>query len=119
MVKDAEVTPPNTDPDPQARDSSTKQGRGALPDWLKYGFITPAYSRAASRAVEYAYNDFSLYQVATGLGKVADANKYLNRSRNWRNHWNPHLESIGYKGFIVPRTVSDFITTDPLTDSGY
>lgn len=42
MVKDAEVTPPNTiPPDPQAPDSSTKEGRGALPDWLTYGFITP------------------------------------------------------------------------------
>jgi putative alpha-1,2-mannosidase len=120
MVKDAEVTPPNTiPPDPMAPDSSTKEGRGALPDWLAYGFITPTFSRATSRAVDYAYNDFGLYQVATGLGKVDDAAKYLNRSRNWRNHWNPDLESIGYSGFIVPRTVSDFISTDPLTDAGY
>ncbi|TVY53540.1 putative secreted glycosidase [Lachnellula cervina] len=119
MVKDAEVTPVNSDPDPQALDSSTKEGRGALPDWLQYGFITPTFSRAASRAVEYAYNDFALYQVATGLGKLDDAVKYLNRSRNWQNHWNPDLESIGFKGFIVPRTVSGFLDTDPLTDAGY
>jgi len=119
MVKDAEVTPVNSDPDPQAPDSSTKEGRGALPDWLKYGFITPTFSRAASRAVEYAYNDFSLYQVAKGLGKTDDAAKYLNRSKNWQNHWNSNLESIGFKGFIVPRNMTGFIATDPLTDSGY
>ena len=119
IVKDAEVTPVNGDPDPQAPDSSTNEGRGALPDWIAYGFITPAFSRSASRAVEYAYNDFGLYQVASGLGKTADAEKYLNRSRNWRNHWNPDLESIGYSGFIVPRDLSGFIATDPLTDSGY
>jgi putative alpha-1,2-mannosidase len=120
MVKDAEVPPNNTvPPDPMAPDSSTKEGRGALPDWLQYGFITPKYSRAASRAVDYAYNDFGLYQVAKGLGRWDDASKYLNRSRNWRNHWNPDLESIGYKGFIVPRDVSGFINTDPLNDSGY
>jgi putative alpha-1,2-mannosidase len=120
MVKDAEVPPPNTiPPDPMAPDSSTKEGRGSLLDWLTYGFITPTFSRAASRAVDYAYNDFGLYQVATGLGKVDDAAIYLNRSRNWRNHWNPNLESIGYSGFIVPRTVSDFVSTDPLTDAGY
>ena len=119
MVKDAEVTPVNSDPDPQAPDSSTKEGRGALPDWLTYGFITPTFSRAASRAVDYAYNDFGLYQVASGLGNTADAEKYLNRSRNWRNHWNLDLESIGYLGFIVPRDISSFIDTDPLTDSGY
>ncbi|KAI9743063.1 MAG: hypothetical protein M1818_003358 [Claussenomyces sp. TS43310] len=120
MVKDAEVTPVNTDPpDPMAPDASTKEGRGALPDWLQYGFITPTYTRAASRAVDYAANDFGLYQVAAGLGNTDDADKYLNRSRNWRNHWNPDLQSIGYSGFIVPRNVSGFIDTDPLTDSGY
>lgn len=119
MVKDAEVTPVNSNPDPMAPDSSTKEGRGALPDWLQYGFVTSNFSRAASRAVEYAYNDFSLYQVAKGLEKTNDTAKYLNRSRNWRNHWNPDLESIGFKGFIVPRDTSGFLTTDPLTDSGY
>ncbi|KAL1983366.1 hypothetical protein VTN96DRAFT_10425 [Rasamsonia emersonii] len=120
MVKDAEVPPPNTvPPDPQAPDSSTKEGRGALPDWKKYGFITPTYTRAVSRAVEYAYNDFGLYQVASGLGIHDDAEKYLNRSRNWRNHWNPNTTSLGFSGFVVPRNLSGFIETDPLTDSGY
>ena len=120
MVKDGEVTPPNTiPPDPMAPDSSTKEGRGALPDWLEYSFITPTFSRACSRAVDYAYNDFGLYQVASGLGITEDADKYLNRTRNWRNHWNPDLESIGYSGFIVPRNLSGFIDTDPLNDDGY
>ncbi|KAG9240207.1 putative alpha-1,2-mannosidase [Calycina marina] len=119
MVKDAEITPPNNNPDPMAPDSSTKEGRGALSDWLKYGFITPTYSRAASRAVEYAYNDFSLYQVANGLGKAADAIKYLTRSRNWRNHWDHNLTSIGFTGFIQPRNVNTFLNTNPLTDAGY
>ncbi|KAH8667336.1 glycosyl hydrolase [Tricladium varicosporioides] len=121
MVKDAEVTPANTiPPDPMAPDSSTKEGRGALPDWLEYGFIrTPKFSRGATRAVEYAYNDFALSQVAKGLGKTTDANKYLNRSRNWRNHWNSDLESIGFKGFIVPRNLTSFIPVNPLADAGY
>lgn len=119
MVKDAEVAPPNPNPDSMAPDSSTKEGRGALPDWLAYGFITPKFSRAVSRAVEYAYNDFSLYQVAKGLRKHDDATKYLNRSRNWRNHWNPETSSLGYKGFVVPRNLTSFISTNPLTNRGY
>ncbi|KAF4638078.1 hypothetical protein G7Y89_g38 [Cudoniella acicularis] len=120
MRKDAEVTPPNTiPPDPMAPDSSTKEGRGALPDWLQYGFITPTFSRAASRAVDYAYNDFSLYQVASGLQNHEDAAKYLNRSRNWRNHWNPAQQSLGFSGFIVPRNLTSFIATDPVNDDGY
>src|SRR5699024_6522449 len=88
MVKDAEVTPPNSPVDSMAPDSSTKDGRGALPDWLELGYISPRFSRAVTRAAEYACNDFGLYQVASGLGKEEDAKKYLNRSRNWRNHWN-------------------------------
>jgi predicted alpha-1,2-mannosidase len=102
MKTDAEVVPPNNN-DPIAPDSSTKEGRGALPDWLSLGYITPRFSRAVSRAVEYAGNDFGLYQVASGLGKEEDAQKYLNRSRNWRNHWNPRQESLGFSGFVAPR----------------
>jgi putative alpha-1,2-mannosidase len=60
---------PNTIPrDLMTPDSSTREARGTLPDWLAYGFITPTFGRAASRAVDYAYNDFGLYQVSNGLG---------------------------------------------------
>jgi putative alpha-1,2-mannosidase len=120
MVKDAEVTPENTvPPDPEAPDSSTKEGRGALPDWKEYGFITPKFTRAVSRAVEYAYDDFGLYQVASGLGIPDDASKYLNRSRNWRNHWNPNATSSGFSGFVVPRNLSGFQEIDILNAGGY
>lgn len=119
LVQDAEVAPPNDPIDPMAPDSSTKEGRGALPDWLALGFITPKYTRAVTRAVEYACNDFAVYQVASGLQKQADAEKYLNRSRNWRNHWNPEQTSLGFSGFVVPRSTSGFLETDPLADSGY
>lgn len=119
MVKDAEVTPANDNPDPMAPGSSTKEGRGALPDWLEHGFITTEFARSASQAVEYAYNDFSLYQVAKGFRNEEDANKYLNRSRQWRNHWNPEQEAIGFNGFIVPRNLTNFLPTDSLADNGY
>lgn len=118
MQTDAEVTPPNNF-DPKAPDSSTKEGRGALPDWLQYGYISPRFSRAVSRAVEYATNDFALHQVAVGLGKTAEAEKYLNRSRNWRNHWNPSVTSENQTGFLVPRAANgSFIAQDPLTCGG-
>ena len=120
MVKNAEVTPPNTSPpDPMAPDSSTKEGRGALPDWIEHGFITTKFSRSASRAVEYAYNDFGLHQVAKGLEKGADIQKYLERSRQWRNHWNANHTALGFKGFVVPRSTTGFLDTNSLGDSGY
>ncbi|MCJ1312917.1 hypothetical protein MMC25_006593 [Agyrium rufum] len=118
MVKDAEVVPPNN-LDPEAPDSSDKEGRGALPDWLQYGYITPNYTRAVSRAIEYSANDFGLHQVAAGLGKTADAQKYLQRSRNWRNHYNPAATSLGYSGFIVPRNANgSFVAQDSLSCGG-
>ncbi|KAL1867350.1 hypothetical protein VTK73DRAFT_4229 [Phialemonium thermophilum] len=117
MQKDAEVTPANNN-DPRDPSSSTKEGRGALPDWLNYGYITPTYGRSVSRAVEYAVNDFGLYQVAKGLGKTDDAEKYLNRSRFWRNHWNANLSSLGFSGFLGPRDTDGFIAQDPLSCGG-
>lgn len=101
MQKDAEVTPPNNN-DPLAKDSSTKEGRGALPDWLAHGYITSKYTRAVSRASEYSANDFALYQVASGLGKMADAEKYQNRSHNWQNHWDPRMKFQNFTGFLSP-----------------
>lgn len=113
MQTNAEVVPPNNF-DPKASDSSTKEGRGALPDWLQYGYITARFSRAVSRAVEYSTNDFGLYQVASGLGKVADAETYLNRSHNWRNHWDPQATSHNHTGFLVPRFANgSFLPQDP------
>ena len=100
--KDADVTPPNNH-DPRAPDSSTEQGRGALPDVLEFQYIAPNFSRAVSRAIEYAVNDFSVSQIASGLGKHAEAQDYLNRSLDWRNHWNPAQKSLNFSGFVAPK----------------
>lgn len=114
MQTDAEVAPPLDIVDPRAPEASTKEGRGALPDWLKYGYITPRFTRAVSRAVEYSTNDFGLYQVAAGLGKTEEAAIYFNRSRNWRNHWNSNASSEGHTGFVVPRRADGtFVLQDP------
>lgn len=118
MQTDAEQTPPNNN-DPKAPESSTKEGRSALPDWLQYGYVTPAFTRAVSRAVEYSANDFGLHQVAQGLGFFDEAETYLNRSRNWRNHWDPLASSNGHSGFVVPRLSNGtFVAQDPLNCGG-
>ncbi|KAI4713020.1 hypothetical protein J4E89_001998 [Alternaria sp. Ai002NY15] len=118
MRTDAEVVPPNNF-DPKAPDSSTKEGRGALPDWLEYGYITPRFTRAVSRAVEYSTNDYAVHVVAAGLGKTSEAETYLNRSRNWRNQWNPNAASYNHTGFLVPRLANgDFVQQDPADCGG-
>ncbi|KAG7120083.1 putative secreted glycosidase like protein [Verticillium longisporum] len=119
MVKNAEVTPDNND-DPRDPFGSTKEGRGALPDWLEHGYITPKFTRSLTRAVEYSVNDFALHQVAVGLGKMEEAEIYLNRSRNWRNQWNPDLEALGFRGFLGPRDQNSgaWLDHDPLDCGG-
>ncbi|KAK2610226.1 hypothetical protein N8I77_003676 [Diaporthe amygdali] len=116
MLTDAEVTPPNNN-DPRDPTGSTREGRGALPDWLEHGFITPSFGRSVSRAVEYSVNDFAVYTVGHGLGDET-ASTYLNRSHNWRNHWNPDAKSLGFSGFVVPRNLTGFIPQDPLSCGG-
>jgi predicted alpha-1,2-mannosidase len=118
MQTNAETVPPPNN-DPTSPDSSTKEGRGALPDWLQYGYITPTFNRAVTRAVEYAGNDFALHQVAKGLNKTDDSIKYIKRSRNWRNHWDPNAISLGTTGFLVPRLANgSYIKTDPMSCGG-
>lgn len=51
-------------------------------------------SRSISRGVEYAYDDFCIAVLAQGLNHPADAAKYLRRSGNWRNYWNPAQHDI-------------------------
>ncbi|KAL5601151.1 hypothetical protein BROUX41_005956 [Berkeleyomyces rouxiae] len=117
MVTNAELVPPNND-DPRDTHGSTKEGRGALPDWRELGYITRRFTRSVTRAVEYSTNDFALAQVASGLGYTLDAEKYLNRSRNWRNHWNPEMKALGHFGFLAPRSNEGFIEQDPLSCGG-
>ncbi|KAL8989847.1 MAG: hypothetical protein Q9169_008268, partial [Polycauliona sp. 2 TL-2023] len=107
MVKGAEIPP----------ESSNKEGRGAAVPWAEQGFILNNYSRSVTRAVEYAVNDFALYQVAKGLYKQDDAAKYFGRSRNWQQHWNPNASALGFEGFVVPRSEEGgaFVNQDPLS----
>jgi predicted alpha-1,2-mannosidase len=100
MKTNAELTPWNNwdTGDPI---SSTIQGRGALPDWIEYGYLTPYYDRSVSRTVEYALNDFSVAQVAKGVAPD-EYEKYLKRSAGWQYQWDANLESLNFTGFIAP-----------------
>jgi predicted alpha-1,2-mannosidase len=100
VLTDAEVVPYNNF-DPTDLTGGTKEGRGALLDWLKYGFVTPTYSRSVSRTVEYSLNDFAISQIARGESP-ADEQKYLNRSAGWQRIWNKGISSHNFTGFLAP-----------------
>ena len=96
MVKDAEVS----------TNGSNKEGRGALNDWLTYGYLTLDSERSISRTAEYSANDFALSQVAKGE-KPEDFDKYLARSAGWQLLWDPDVKSVNttpvFAGFLTPR----------------
>jgi len=93
MLKDASVPPKN----------AQKEGRGGILDYNAKGYVTLADERSGSRTVEYAYDDFSIAEVACGLGRSADARTFAARANNWQNLWDKNLSDEGFKGFLRPR----------------
>lgn len=97
-----------------------------MTSWKNLGYIPTddfdpygggPFTRSISRTVEYAYNDFCIAEMAKGLGHTADAEKYRERSDNWKNmykadqtsmvsnttgHLNETIDS-GFVGFLQPR----------------
>ncbi|KAH7379775.1 glycoside hydrolase family 92 protein [Cadophora sp. MPI-SDFR-AT-0126] len=116
VVSDAEDEPENW----------AVEGRGGLTSWKTLGYIPTddfdpygvgLFTRSISRTVEYAYNDFCIAEIAQGLGNIADAEKYIARSNNWKNMYKPDQTSLvsnttgfpnktvdsGFVGFLQPR----------------
>lgn len=94
MVKNAEVCP-----GPDHR----KWGRGGVDEYIKLGYVPFELERSGNRTLEYAACDFATAQVAKGLGKTADYEKYLKRSASWRNIWMADMVDRDAQGFIIPR----------------
>jgi len=109
MLKNAEQ-PPGGD--------QQKHGRGGLSDYKELGYVSTDYERAGTRTMEYAYNDFAIAETARRMGRDSLHHRYIERSHNWKNLWNPSIESAGATGFIWPRKangswVEDFSTLRP------
>lgn len=102
MKTNAEVIPYNTF-DPTDLSASTKEGRGALADWLELGYVSQdRNTRCISRTVEYSLNDFALSQVAAGE-MPGDQHKYLERSAGWQKIWDREVSSLNHTGFLAPK----------------
>ncbi len=65
-------------------------GRGGIKDYLDLGYV-PAdkHGGATSKTLEFAYDDYALSKLAASLGKYDDAEMFYERSKNYRNVWNP------------------------------
>ncbi|RYP10003.1 hypothetical protein DL764_000932 [Monosporascus ibericus] len=113
VLKDAEVEPYDW----------SSMGRGGLDSWKRLGYIPVqdfdykgfgTFTRSISRTLEYSYNDFAISQIAKGLNRTSDAEKYINSSGNWRNLFKADQGSAfangsdtGFVGFFQPRFLNE------------
>lgn len=68
--------------------SATYGPYGDLADYMKLGYVPiDKEAEAASKTLEYAYDDWSLAQMARAMGKTEIAAEFEKRARNWRNVW--------------------------------
>lgn len=78
---------------PPEKDYADGKGRRALASYLQYGYVPmddgvpQAFHKneQVSRTLEYAYDDYSLAQVAKALGEREDYKKLLERAQNYRH----------------------------------
>ncbi|KAF8632830.1 hypothetical protein AX15_001660 [Amanita polypyramis BW_CC] len=104
-----------SDWDLQGRQVDIWKSTGYLPyDTIYFG---GSNTRQVSRALEYAFDDFAISQVAKALGKQNDTSKYLQRAGNFINNWNASVSVPGYpdiKGMMQLRgTNGSWGYTDP------
>ena len=72
----------------------------------------PSAVSTCAYQLEYAYNDYLAAQVAKGMGDMESYEKWLKRSENWKNIWNPDMENNGYTGFAWPKAADGSWITD-------
>lgn len=96
----------------------SNEGRGGLKSWKELHYIPVedfdywgfgTMTRSISRTLEYAYNDFAIAQMARGMNKTGDAERYEKNSQAWRNLFKEDQTSslngtdTGFKGFFQPK----------------
>jgi predicted alpha-1,2-mannosidase len=72
---------------------------GGIEYYIDRGYVPhPLYKRkygghqdGSAQTLEYAYQDFTLGQLARQLGKKDDYNLFTKRAENYKNIWNPEL----------------------------
>jgi predicted alpha-1,2-mannosidase len=59
--------------------------------------------RSGSSTVAFAYNDYSVAQLAKALGHTEDAKRFEARAQNWQNVWDASATDGEFSGFIKAR----------------
>ena len=112
---------------PQLYPAGGAVGNENLENYLKYGYVAEdgpiakgpvkaEWRKAwASNTYEYAYDDWTVAQLALALGRKDLAEQFLKRSQSWRNIFDPTT------GFARPRKANgDWVTPfDPYHTPGF
>lgn len=78
--------------------SATYAPYGHLGEYMKLGYVpVNDDDEAASKTVEYAFDDWTISRMAKAMGKTAIAAEFARRANNWRNTFNQA------DGFVEPR----------------
>ena len=70
--------------------SATYAPYGGLGDYGKLGYVPiDREPEAASKTVEYAYDDWTIARMARAMGRLDIARTFEKRAGNWRNGFDP------------------------------
>jgi predicted alpha-1,2-mannosidase len=103
VIADAIVTGNLTGPEAiKALEASAQTARTGYYDGLEYymklGYVPDdKNSSSVSKTLEYAYDDWAIAQAAKKVGRADLHDEFIERSRNWRNHYDPST------GFMRPK----------------
>ncbi len=78
--------------------SATYAPYGHLGNYMKLGYVpVDDDPEAASKTMEYAFDDWTIAQMARKMNRAEIADTFIQRAANWRNNFNPQ------DGFVEPR----------------
>ena len=74
----------------EAMKHSAMQDKLGLESYKKYGFIpVELESESVSKTLEYAYDDWTIAQMAKEMGNQEDYETFIQRAQNYKNVYNP------------------------------
>jgi len=78
--------------------TATKRNYEGIGEYMDKGYVpNEKNSVSVSNTLEYAYDDWSIAQMAKKLGRMEVYEQFIKRSENWRNVYDPSI------GFMRPR----------------
>ncbi|HEY0876018.1 MAG TPA: GH92 family glycosyl hydrolase [Vicinamibacterales bacterium] len=74
----------------EAMKASAEEDRFGLAAYKRHGFIDASEeAEGVSRTLEYAFDDWTIAEVARRLGRTDDQKRYLARSQSWKHLFDP------------------------------